>query len=107
MRGSNEREILEDRRALLKFARAGFYGSEIFGQLRIGRVCSAQAVDVTGDGSNFAGLEHAFPGNHALLRDAVPNGGHVIDEVGAVDPIVVREVRAHEPAGIRAMAWRA
>ncbi|MPN62341.1 hypothetical protein SDC9_210088 [bioreactor metagenome] len=52
-------------------------------------------------------LEHAFPSDHALGGNAVPDGLEVVNKVGTVNPISIRKVRTDKAAPICGVTGRA
>src|ERR1019366_3369309 len=93
--------------SLFKLAWALLDRSLVLLRLGIGRMGAAQSVDIAGHFVNLVRLEHVLPGDHALLRHAVPNGLHVIGELVPVNPVIIGEVRPDQSAAVRAMAWSA
>src|SRR5262245_30390296 len=81
--------------------------SLVFARLGIGRLGAAERVDITGDGLNLVWFEDAAPGQHAFLRHAVDDALEIVDVVRSMNPVIITEIRADQPAAIRAMAWRA
>src|SRR6185369_4910535 len=92
---------------LFELARPGLGRSKVFGRFRVLRVGASKGIDVTADRINRVRLQHTLPGYHSFTGNPVPDGGEVVDKVRAVDPVIVTEVRAHEPAAVRPMTRRA
>src|SRR5436190_2189412 len=92
---------------LLELARTSLYRCQILGRLRVFRIRPTQGIDITAGRVDGARLECGFPGDHPFTRNAVPNRAEIVDEVRAVDPIIIAEIRTDQATTIRAVTWGA